>query len=634
MKKVILAIIVILLIPSVDFAQANYRVSIIPDSIKENAGSVIRLREVVFDINSRSHAVLKEKKVISILHESHRSNSYFQETYDEFTKISGIKIVIYDKDGKKVKTVPKRDILDATAFTESALFADIRQKLYRPDYYKYPFTIEYSFTKTYNGLLAYPIFAPVQTYEMGCERASYTIRKNGSLRYLNLNFEHEPSINKVGDKNSYRWDFKNIKPYKYEDYDLPFPELAPIVMAAPNDFEMSGYAGNSKTWEAFGKWIYTLGMERDALSSKTINEIHELTKNLTTKREKTKAVYEYMQSKTRYVNVIIGIGGWQPFPAIDVDNNGYGDCKGLSNYTHALLKSAGVNSYYTLIRAGSNAREIISDFPSNQFNHVIICVPDQNDTIWLECTSQRNPFGYIGSFTEGRKALIINENNSQLVNTPALNTDDNYRYRNAKIIIDPDGNAKADIKNIYGGLYYDNINYLCYIEGKRRMDDVRERIHIKNFSLNDKDYAIEETRSENPLVTEKYSISADRYVKKLGSRLLFNINFFNTIIDIPSAINKQESEVFISHGLTKIDSLEFRIPDGYLIKSYPGNDTLISDFGSFYTSYSLLANKLKYVRKQVVYKGKYPPEKYDELRAYLKKVSLADKSKVLIVPKD
>jgi hypothetical protein len=634
MNKVLLLLVIVFFFPSIGFAQANYSVDNIADSIKENAGSVVRFRESVFTILSQSRAELKEKNVITILHESHRSNSYFQETYDKFTKISGIKIVIYDKDGKKVKTVPKRDILDATAFTESALFADIRQKLYRPDYYKYPFTIEYSFTKTYNGLLAYPIFAPIQTYETSCETARLTIKKNDALRYLNINFEHGPDIGKDGTYNVYHWEFSNLKPIRFEDYDLPLTDLVPIVLSAPNDFKMSGYAGNCETWENFGEWIYTLGMGRDALSLKTINEIHELTKDLTTKREKAKAVYEYMQSKTRYVNVIIGIGGWQPFPAIDVDNNGYGDCKGLSNYTHALLKSAGVNSYYTLIRAGSNAREIISDFPSNQFNHVIICVPDQNDTIWLECTSQRNPFGYVGTFTEGRKALIIKANNSTLVSTPALTADDNYRYRKAEIFIDADGNAQADIRNVYGGLFYDNINYLCYLEGKRRMDNVRERIHVKNFTLNDNDYTIEETKSEKPFVSEKYSVSAERYVKKLGNRLLFNINFFNTVIDLPSAINKQESKVFISHGLTKIDSLEFRIPDGYFIKSYPGNDTLISDFGSFYTSYHLFGNKLKYIRKQVVYKGKYPPEKYAELRAYLKKVSRADKSKVLIVPKD
>lgn len=77
----------------------------------------------------------------------------------------------------------------------------------------------------------------------------------------------------------------------------------------------------------------------------------------------------------------------------------------LSNYTIALLKEAGIKGYYTIIRAGRNARPIQPNFPSNQFNHVIVSVPNGKDTLWLECTSQTNPFGYQGTFTEDRWAL-------------------------------------------------------------------------------------------------------------------------------------------------------------------------------------------------------------------------------------
>ncbi len=633
MNKLVLFFIVFF-VPIISFSQEDYSVDNIADSIKDNAGSVIRLSESVLTITSSSHAELREKKVITILHESHRQQSFFSESYNKFTKISRIKIIIYDKDGKKVKTVPKSDILDVTAFTQSALFADIRQKTYHSDYYKYPFTIEYSFTKSFVGILTYPSFSPVNGYEVGCEKASYTILTNNKLRYLNVNFDKNPKISNDGKKTVYRWEFSNIIPYKHEDYDLLFSDLVPIVMVAPNDFSISGYAGNSETWEAFGNWIYTLGMGLDKVSPKTFSKMHDLTKNMTSKREKVKAVYEYMQSKTRYVNVIIGIGGLQPVAAMEVDNNGYGDCKGLSNYTHALLNSIGIDSYYTLIKAGSNAREIESNFPSNQFNHAVICVPDDNDTIWLECTSQRNPFGYMGTFTEGRKALLITENNSKLVNTPILTVNDNFRHRKAYVSIDANGSAKAEICNSYGGFYYDHYHYLYYLEGKRRMDKVRNMIHVKDFSLADKDYRIKEFKSNKPSVTENYNINIDRFVQKLGSRLLFDVNFFNTTTNVPSAMNRQESDVFISHSISKIDSIEFTIPDGYFIKSYPTNDSLISEFGSFCTNFSLEGNKLKYVRKQLINKGKYPSEDYDSLRTYLKKISLADNSKVLIVPKD
>ncbi len=55
-----------------------------------------------------------------------------------------------------------------------------------------------------------------------------------------------------------------------------------------------------------------------------------------------------MQDKTRYISVQIGIGGWKPMLADDVNKLGYGDCKGLTNYTKALLEAVDVPSYYTL----------------------------------------------------------------------------------------------------------------------------------------------------------------------------------------------------------------------------------------------------------------------------------------------
>lgn len=634
MSKYYLLVFAFLLFPFFSFSQSDYNVDNIPKELKENAGSVVRLDEMILEVKSPSKAVLNAKFAITILHESHRSNAIFRQTYDDFTKLSSIKITIYDGNGKRVHNISKKDIIDMTTFTESALYASIRQKVYHPDYYEYPFTIEYSYTETYDGILSFPTYACITDYDMSVEKGSFTIKTTEDIIYQEYNFNTEPDINVNDGQKVYKWEFNNLKPIRNEDYDLSLYYLVPIIRSAPKNFEMEGYFGTCESWKTFGNWIYNLNSGRDILSAKTINEVQELTKNLSTRREKTKAVYEYMQSRTRYVNITIGIGGWQPFPAIDVDNNGYGDCKALSNYTYSLLKAVGIESYYTIINAGANSREIIKDFPTNQFNHAIVCVPDDNDTIWLECTSQRNAFDYLGTFTDGRYALIIKSNASELVRTPSLTAKDNYRNRKAIINIDNEGNVQADIFKNYGGIYYDNNLVISYLEGKRRMDIVRDRIHIKNFTLSDADYRIEEVKSSSPHIIEEYPVYAKKYVEKLGNRLLFSVNFFNTVIDVPSSINKQESDIYMGHSLLKTDSLEFIIPDNYYVKSFPDNDTIRSEFGEFCTNYSLDGNTLKYVRKQIVYEGIYKADKYDELRSYLKEISTADKSKVLVMPKD
>ena len=53
--------------------------------------------------------------------------------------------------------------------------------------------------------------------------------------------------------------------------------------------------------------------------------------------DKVKKIYQYMQNKTRYVNVSIGIGGWMPMSPEEVRKKGYGDCKGLTNYMKTML---------------------------------------------------------------------------------------------------------------------------------------------------------------------------------------------------------------------------------------------------------------------------------------------------------
>ena len=72
-----------------------------------------------------------------------------------------------------------------------------------------------------------------------------------------------------------------------------------------------------------------------------------------------------------------------------------------------MLNYVAIDSYVTLIKAGTDAAEIKKDFPSQQYNHVILAIPLVNGTIWLENTSNSLPFNYPGTFTMGRYAFTV-----------------------------------------------------------------------------------------------------------------------------------------------------------------------------------------------------------------------------------
>ena len=158
--------------------------------------------------------------------------------------------------------------------------------------------------------------------------------------------------------------------------------------------------------------------------------------------EKAKIVYAFMQNKTRYISVQVGIGGWEPIAANKVDAVGYGDCKGLTNYTKALLDAVGVTSYYTVVFA-QDRRDIDKEFASLQGNHVILNIPNKGKDVWLECTSQTTPFGFLGDFTDDRNVLVITPEGGIIKRTPKYINKDNLQTINADITLKENGSVNG-----------------------------------------------------------------------------------------------------------------------------------------------------------------------------------------------
>ena len=459
----------------------SYPISAIPDDMKTGMYAVIRDQELKFEINSEKNATTYFRIVITILNANAENYAKKILVYDKFDVVKSFRGTSYDIAGKVVRKLKASEIYDQSVFDGFTMYSDNRLKKADLSQGNYPYTVEFEYEIEHKALFFIPDFDLYEDDEISIQKTKYSIVFPPSLKPRYKLFKiQEPKVTSISNKQSLEWAFENIKPEKFEKLSPDFDRIIPNIAVAPTAFEFDKYAGNMDTWENFAKWILLLNKDRNVLPEQAKKQVHELTKDAKSTEEKVRILYEYLQSKTRYVAIQLGIGGFQPFEASVVHQTGYGDCKALSNYMVTLLKEAGIKANYILIRAGANAPAMDVSFPSSQFNHAIVAVPNKADTICLECTSQTNPFGYVGDFTGDRYALMITENGGKIVKTPAYAANQNTQSRTGDVFVEITGDAKAKVKTTYRGLQYENNNLDAVLNDQ--YDDQKKWIQ-QNFKI-------------------------------------------------------------------------------------------------------------------------------------------------------
>ena len=610
--------------------KSSFPVSSVNEDLITEANIIVRKYDIDFEVHSVGKAVKRFHRVVTLLNETAKDQAHLIVGYDHSIKVKSLDGKVYDASGKEIRKFRKSDIRDFSSISNFSLYEDNRVKVieFTPPFY--PVTIEYEYELEYDGLVGYPSWIPVNQPKMSLENSSFriSIPKELELRYKPIHLSVEPEVNVLDECRVYYWKTSDISAVKeWESYMPGFHKLKPVLLTAPADFEYEGHEGNLETWENFGKWIYDLNKNRDNLPEETINKIRQLTAGKA-EIEKIRVLYRYLQEKTRYVSIQLGIGGFQPFEATVVDEVSYGDCKALSNYMKAILKVAGIDSYPAIINAGADHYQVIRDFPTFQFNHQILCVPVQKDTIWLECTSQHIPPGYLGNFTGNRYALVVNESGGKLVKTKTYLPEDNYQYRKAIVHLKENGNASADITTRYGGYQFKRIRDVSIKSADEQKKWQYENIDLQGLKIEDLTYNY---GNDKDSISEEINMLINNYAAVSGKRIFLNPNLMNRRSNKLTEIEDRKTQFKIDYSYFDVDTIIYHIPKQYHIEFAPEDKEFKSPFGSYSTSvFQKSSGEIIYIRELKINRGLYSPELYGDFRLFVNKIVDSDHEKVII----
>lgn len=608
----------------------GYPAALIPDSLKINANAVIREDSSVFTYISAQSTRFYNHRVITVLNKNGDSQAAFVVSYDKLKKITGFSGCIFDAGGGLIRKIKASDVGDYSGSAGYDLFDDVRYRAFEPLVSQYPYTVEYNYEIEFTGSMTCPVWYAFENFNVSTEKTvfRYSVPAGYEFQVRTFNDPEKPVISSDGKTSVYLWKAVNLKAIENEPYRDELRNFVQAVWIAPSDFSYGGYAGKMDSWNNIAAWVRQLNAGRDELGEERVKEIREMVRDLPGDVDKVKKLYNYMQSRTRYFSIQLGIGGYQPIDAKTVDKVGYSDCKGLSNYMKALLKAVGINSYYTLVGSGSDFKQLIPDFPSLQFNHAMLCVPFESDTVWLECTSQIAPFGFLGDHTSDRQVLLIRENDAAIVRTPVYNLADNFQTTNARVVVLPDGNASADVTRKFGGLQFNDWQGKQLLSSDDQKDWIYGYAKLPNFKIIGNSF-----RQANPDVSESeltLSLSLSSYGSVSGKRLFVPLNLINRSTYIPPKVKNRWSNIIKLVPYIDKDSVEINLPDGMSVEFLPENTGIQSPFGSYTTTITRAGNKIYYYREVKMFKGTFPREQYGELIRFYRDMASADKCQAVL----
>lgn len=603
----------------------------IADNLKEYANSVVRNQAITITISSQKSMSIRTQRTVTILNSFGLRNAGAIEYYDKSTSIKSVEATIYNSFGNEIKKYKKKDFIDQSVVDGFSVYSEQRKLFLNYIPIDYPFTIVYESVVETSNTAFIPSWSPIEANFESVEKSSVTIKypPNLGFKYLENNFDNKNIARTIGE-NFLTYVAVNVPAEKVEELSPSYRKIIPQVIFGLEKFSLEGVEGNATTWKEFGNWVYSsLLTGTDELSETTKNKIRDLTKNETDTLKKAKIVYQFVQDKTRYVSIQMGIGGWKPMKASDVDRLSYGDCKALSNYTRVLLQSIGIPSFYTIIYGDDEPRNIRKDFVSIQGNHAILAIPINNKLTFLECTSQTAPFGFEGDFTDNRDALLVSENDSKIVKTNEWINKLNAQFLTAKCFIDADGNLSSMVSIKSKGLQYNTI-YQIERQPKEEVDGYYKKhfswinnLKIDKIKFNNDRNAIE--------FTESFQINATGYSVNNAGIMMVPVNIFNRNTNIPQRYRNRKNPIEIDRGFYDEDEVEISLPSNFKIDSKPENIEFSDKYGSYKMELiELENNKILFKRKLLINQGLYDKLDYENYRKFREQIARSDNSKIVL----
>ena len=617
-------------------------------SYDEKTDAVLLYSETSVTVLSVDKIRTRVRAAYKILRPEGREHETVFVPFNPGRKITNLHAWCIPAQGKDYE-VKEKDAIDTSGFEGYEVFSDVKVRLLRipaPDpgnIVGYEYEVE---ERPYflQDIWEFQGADPVRESHYSLQIPSGWVFKASWLSHPEVKPEE-------GSSNTLQWTVRDVKEIRHE------PEMPPLSGVAGKMIVSFFPAGGTSrknefaNWEGMGNWYQNLINGRMEASEPIKQEISSLTAGKSALLPKMQAIAGFMQHDIRYVEIQLGIGGWQPHAAPDVFSHRYGDCKDKATLMRTMLREVGVDSYHVVIntRRGVVTRET----PAHHgFNHAILALklPDElkdplliavmqhpklGRILFFDPTDEVTPFGQLRGELQANYALLVTPDGGELVELPQQPSAMNSIQRVGKLTLDANGMLKGNVEEMRLGDRASSERWRLRTVTKNA-DRIKPIESLLGGSLSSfqimRASLINLDHTDQPFGFN-YTFQSDNYAKIAGNLLLVR----------PRVLGNKSSGVLETKEPRKFplefdgpsrdtDSFDIALPLGYEVDELPPPTDVDYSFGSYHSKTEASGQMLHYTRALEIKELSVPVSKMDELKKFYRMIAADERNTAVLKP--
>jgi len=442
------------------------------------------------------------------------------------------------------------------------------------------------------------------------------------LKHLLLNplkdIQQSPEVAHRGGKKIYLWEYRDIPQILDERYMPPMEEIAFNISVTTMD-----------SWQGFFQW-WRKKIEGKTEPDEAIREkVAELSKDLSSAREKIEAIFDFVKREIRYVSIGLGKTGYEPESAAEVFENKYGDCKDKSTLLISMLKAAGISAHYVLIPTHS-VGNLIRDFPYPfQFDHCIVVAETEDGHLFLDPTAEECRFDYLLGSDQDRDVLIFKDHGAIFGTTPLAKAEENAYVCQQQIKIGADESIEVEEKDFGSGFREASMRSFFIDNNPTEIKEALEKM-VDGMSPGAKllDYTYSDPLNFQKRFVATIKYFAPDYCKKAGDILIFQVPGIEKGCAGTGKKERRYPLVFWTNASSK-DEVVFNIPEGYEVYYLPEPVEIENPYFDFHSSYQREGQKVVYRGEYIKKAVRIPPKGYPLYHKFCQKMEKSCEEYVL-----